>query len=261
MTPVAIVGGGIGGLTAGRALRQRGIEVAIYEAAPGLRRDRRRGRPAPERHEGAPTAWPRGRRPSHRRALGVGAHAQLEDRAGDLEDQPAPAGEHVRQCGRHRASPTCWPPRSPPGRMIRLRGWPSTSARVVRVRAPSSWPRAGAASATTWPSRGPPCDGTCRSPCAGASAETPTVAAPRGSPNTTPAPPRRSPPDRGGARAGRGSGGQGVRGSGGQDESAPTRSAVPSWASRAVTFSVSRWTRISRISAPLITMYSIPSFS
>jgi salicylate hydroxylase len=37
MTRVAIVGGGIGGLTAACALRRRGIEVAIYEAAPELR--------------------------------------------------------------------------------------------------------------------------------------------------------------------------------------------------------------------------------
>ena len=37
MTRVAIIGGGIGGLTAARALRRRGIEVAIYEAAPELR--------------------------------------------------------------------------------------------------------------------------------------------------------------------------------------------------------------------------------
>jgi salicylate hydroxylase len=37
MTRVAIIGGGIGGLTAARALSQRGIEVAIYESAPELR--------------------------------------------------------------------------------------------------------------------------------------------------------------------------------------------------------------------------------
>jgi salicylate hydroxylase len=37
MTRVAIVGGGIGGLTAASALCRRGIEVAIYEAAPELR--------------------------------------------------------------------------------------------------------------------------------------------------------------------------------------------------------------------------------
>ena len=37
MTRVAIIGGGIGGLTAARALCRRGIEVAIYEAAPELR--------------------------------------------------------------------------------------------------------------------------------------------------------------------------------------------------------------------------------
>jgi salicylate hydroxylase len=34
---VAIIGGGIGGLVAARALSERGIEVAIYEAAPELR--------------------------------------------------------------------------------------------------------------------------------------------------------------------------------------------------------------------------------
>src|SRR4029077_14643889 len=37
MTRVAIIGGGIGGLIAARALYGRGIEVAIYEAAPELR--------------------------------------------------------------------------------------------------------------------------------------------------------------------------------------------------------------------------------
>jgi salicylate hydroxylase len=37
MTRVAIIGGGIGGLNAARALCRRGIEVAIYEAAPELR--------------------------------------------------------------------------------------------------------------------------------------------------------------------------------------------------------------------------------
>ena len=37
MTRVAIVGGGIGGLTAARALCRRGVEVAVYEAAPELR--------------------------------------------------------------------------------------------------------------------------------------------------------------------------------------------------------------------------------
>ena len=37
MTRVAIIGGGIGGVTAARALCRRGIEVAIYEAAPELR--------------------------------------------------------------------------------------------------------------------------------------------------------------------------------------------------------------------------------
>ncbi|HUA47572.1 MAG TPA: FAD-dependent monooxygenase [Solirubrobacteraceae bacterium] len=37
MTRVAVIGGGIGGLLAARALCGRGIEVAIYEAAPELR--------------------------------------------------------------------------------------------------------------------------------------------------------------------------------------------------------------------------------
>src|SRR5689334_19433277 len=34
---IAIIGGGIGGLTAARALRQRGFEPTVYEAAPELR--------------------------------------------------------------------------------------------------------------------------------------------------------------------------------------------------------------------------------
>jgi salicylate hydroxylase len=37
MTRVAIIGGGIGGLIAARALRRRDIEVSVYEAAPELR--------------------------------------------------------------------------------------------------------------------------------------------------------------------------------------------------------------------------------
>src|SRR3974390_2131118 len=37
MTRVAVIGGGIGGLAAARALCLRGFEVAIYEAAPELR--------------------------------------------------------------------------------------------------------------------------------------------------------------------------------------------------------------------------------
>jgi salicylate hydroxylase len=37
VTRVAIIGGGIGGLVAARALSLRGIEVAVYEAAPELR--------------------------------------------------------------------------------------------------------------------------------------------------------------------------------------------------------------------------------
>jgi salicylate hydroxylase len=37
MTRVAIIGGGIGGLTAARALSRRGVEVSIYESAPELR--------------------------------------------------------------------------------------------------------------------------------------------------------------------------------------------------------------------------------
>jgi len=37
MTRVAIIGGGIGGLAAARALHRRGLEVAVYEAAPELR--------------------------------------------------------------------------------------------------------------------------------------------------------------------------------------------------------------------------------
>ena len=37
MTRVAIIGGGIGGLAAARALHRRGVELAVYEAAPELR--------------------------------------------------------------------------------------------------------------------------------------------------------------------------------------------------------------------------------
>src|SRR6476620_446373 len=37
MTRILIIGGGIGGLTAALALRQRGIAAEVYEAAPELR--------------------------------------------------------------------------------------------------------------------------------------------------------------------------------------------------------------------------------
>jgi salicylate hydroxylase len=37
MARVAIIGGGIGGLTAARAISRRGVEVAVYESAPELR--------------------------------------------------------------------------------------------------------------------------------------------------------------------------------------------------------------------------------
>ena len=37
MTRVAIIGGGIGGLTAANALARAGIETAVYEAAGELR--------------------------------------------------------------------------------------------------------------------------------------------------------------------------------------------------------------------------------
>src|SRR6476661_3891451 len=36
-TRIAVIGGGIGGLTAARALLRRGFEVAVYEAAPELK--------------------------------------------------------------------------------------------------------------------------------------------------------------------------------------------------------------------------------
>src|SRR5260370_31681103 len=34
---IAVIGGGIGGLTAARALLRRGFEVSVYEAAPELK--------------------------------------------------------------------------------------------------------------------------------------------------------------------------------------------------------------------------------
>ena len=37
MTRVAIIGGGIGGLTAASALRRAGVEVSVYEAAGELK--------------------------------------------------------------------------------------------------------------------------------------------------------------------------------------------------------------------------------
>ena len=75
VTRVAIIGGGIGGLTAARALRRRGFEVAIYESAPGAARDRRGRRARSECDEGAAIARARGRGARDRGPRGVGGYA------------------------------------------------------------------------------------------------------------------------------------------------------------------------------------------
>ena len=104
MTRVAIIGGGIGGLMAGRALCRRGIEVAIYEAAPELREIGAGVALGPNAMKVLRSLGLEDDVRADRRALGLGGDAQLEDRAGDLEDEPKPASRPVRQCRRDRPS-------------------------------------------------------------------------------------------------------------------------------------------------------------
>src|SRR6185437_12806857 len=65
--------------------------------------DRSRRCPASQRDEGAARHRRRGRRPHRGRAVAVAGHAELEDRPGDRQDEPAAAGGLVRHTGRDRA--------------------------------------------------------------------------------------------------------------------------------------------------------------
>jgi 2-polyprenyl-6-methoxyphenol hydroxylase-like FAD-dependent oxidoreductase len=95
MTRVVIIGGGIGGATAGCALAHAGLEVSIYEAAAGTQGDRGRRGAASQRDAGAEDDWGGGRGAPSRGSLRVVDDAQLEDGPSDLEDQPSPAGRDV----------------------------------------------------------------------------------------------------------------------------------------------------------------------
>ena len=118
MTRVAIIGGGIGGLTAANALARAGIETAVYEAAAELRRSEP-ALPCIQRDEGAAR---------HRREDGVRAvtgrsqwQVMRNWKTGRVIGRTSRSSRRPRSA--YRARPctgpicsTCWPARSgPPG--------------------------------------------------------------------------------------------------------------------------------------------------
>ena len=83
---VAIVGAGLGGLTAAIALRQRGFDVTVYEQADRAGRDRRRHPALAQRLARADRARPRQGLRGDRVRAGPPRRAQLEDRQHRLGD-------------------------------------------------------------------------------------------------------------------------------------------------------------------------------
>jgi predicted lysophospholipase L1 biosynthesis ABC-type transport system permease subunit len=96
MTRVVIIGGGIGGATAGCALAQAGLEVSVYEAAPELKEIGAGVALASQRDARAEDDRGGGRGAPSRGSLRVVHDTQLAHGPGDLEDQPRPAGRNVR---------------------------------------------------------------------------------------------------------------------------------------------------------------------
>ena len=82
-TKIAIIGGGIAGLAAALALFRRGIEVAVYEQAGEIVRDRRRRADDPEHDEGAVCPRPGTGGDARRVRAGRPGPAQLEERPAD----------------------------------------------------------------------------------------------------------------------------------------------------------------------------------
>ena len=103
MTHVAIIGGGIGGLTAANALSQAGIEVAVYEAAAELKEIGAGVALHPNAMKVLRAIGVEDNVPQSCGAVAVAGHAQLEDGPGDRQDEPTTAGSFVRHRGRDRA--------------------------------------------------------------------------------------------------------------------------------------------------------------
>ena len=137
MTRVAIIGGGIGGLAAARALCRRGIEVSIYEAAPELREIGAGVALGPNAMKALRSLGLEDDVPRDRRALGLGGHAQRKTGRAiskTSRDQQAVPVRRGRRDG---------PPRRPARRARRIR-FRATSSRSARA-APKSSRTAGVA--------------------------------------------------------------------------------------------------------------------
>ena len=108
MTRVAIIGGGIGGLTAAIALARAGVEVRVYEAAAELREIGAGVALHPNAMRVLRAIGVEDARAEGRGAVGVGGHQERDDRAADQQDQPERGRGRCRASrGRPRTGPTC----------------------------------------------------------------------------------------------------------------------------------------------------------
>ena len=115
MTRVAIIGGGIGGLTAAKPYARAGIETAVYEAA-GKLGEIGRASCIPNAMKVLRAIGVEERRPRRGRAVAKWrVMAELEDRPGGSARAGQGAGGLLRHTGRDRAPGrtywTCWPTR------------------------------------------------------------------------------------------------------------------------------------------------------
>jgi len=122
LTRVAIIGGGIGGLTAANALLRAGVEVSVCEAAGELTESRRRGRAARQRD--ACAAGLSASRDAVRKVAGRTEYAVTRDGITGrchLQDKPGAAGGSAGHRARDRAPgrtcSTCSPRRCPRDRV------------------------------------------------------------------------------------------------------------------------------------------------